>query len=373
MATFLKNATISVIATLLAWAGLNELSDIASLAPEEYAVDFRFSDFYNLVADNRAVSIAEQRVAVVAVDGLTRDGIASALMAVNDAHPAAVGIDIAFWETTDSLDAALHAIGDRLVLPVEMIDASHDGTAREVEALYDIPGTYGAINVEGTSANSLVRHFWPRYFVGGDTVPSFAAALVSLVDPKSVERLYSRKSVSESIYYPSTTYAVISHDDLPGSADLIRDNIVIVGKLQDPLDHHKTPVDANMPGALIHASTVATILSGNYLYESPRYILWLIGTMLCLAMLSVKSALPASLDNLGLRVVQLLIMIAILLAGSHAFVRWNIVIDFVPPLVTISLGMAVCDVIEGLSHLYPSAARLMRKTINVLKLKLQHQ
>lgn len=369
----LKATAISVIATLLAWAGISEFSEIASLAPEEYTVDFRFSDFYNIVANDRPVSTAEQRVVVVSVDSLTRNGIASVLIDIHAARPAAIGLDIAFWETTDSLDEALDAIGGRLVLPVNVVDADPDGIGQAIELLYDRPARLGAVNIEGSSTSDLVRHFWPRYAVTGDTIQSMAVALASIVEPDAVERLYRRGTASESIYYPSTSILILSHSDVPYCHDLLAGNIVIVGKLLDPLDCHKTPVDAAMPGALIHAYATTTILSDNYLTEPPQYVTWLIALGLSFAMLLFRATLPSALDNLVMRVIQTGLLIGIILAGCQAFVRWNIVIDFVPPLAAVALGMAVSDILDGLSFIVPYMLRRMRRLVQTLRHTIKPQ
>ncbi|MDE5881691.1 MAG: hypothetical protein K2H60_08160, partial [Muribaculaceae bacterium] len=62
----------------------------------EKAADFRFSDFYTLVANHRAEASYEKDIAIVPVDGCTRSQIAEAISNIDFCAPAAVGLDIFF-------------------------------------------------------------------------------------------------------------------------------------------------------------------------------------------------------------------------------------------------------------------------------------
>ena len=67
-----KSVVITVATLLFSHVLVYDLMSVSFFSPMEKASDFRFSDFYTIVADDRAVSTLDDDIVIVPVDGLTR-------------------------------------------------------------------------------------------------------------------------------------------------------------------------------------------------------------------------------------------------------------------------------------------------------------
>lgn len=118
---WVKAIVITVMTLAFSHVALYDLTSVSFFSPMEKAADFRFSDFYTLVADRRAVAEYENAIAIVPVDGCDRSRMAQALADIDFCGPAAVGLDIFFAPLRgggeDPLAEAL-ADCDNLVMPV---------------------------------------------------------------------------------------------------------------------------------------------------------------------------------------------------------------------------------------------------------------
>ncbi|MDE5871884.1 MAG: hypothetical protein K2H22_08075, partial [Muribaculaceae bacterium] len=69
---WVKAIVITVMTLAFSRIALYDLSSVSFFSPMEKAADFRFSDFYTLVADRRAVAEYEDNIVIVPVDGCDR-------------------------------------------------------------------------------------------------------------------------------------------------------------------------------------------------------------------------------------------------------------------------------------------------------------
>lgn len=118
---WLRGIVVTLLAFLISWIAVYDLMSVSFFSPMEKAADFRFSDFYTLVANDRAVKTLHPSIVIIAVDGCNRREIAATLDDINYCMPAATGLDIAFSEPRDTLDDPLaEAIASfpGIILPV---------------------------------------------------------------------------------------------------------------------------------------------------------------------------------------------------------------------------------------------------------------
>ena len=91
-----KATVITLLTLLFSHVAVYDLTSVSFFSPMEKASDFRFSDFYTLVANKRPVKELDDNIVIVALDGCDRAEMARAIDAIDYCGPAAVGLDIVF-------------------------------------------------------------------------------------------------------------------------------------------------------------------------------------------------------------------------------------------------------------------------------------
>lgn len=357
--TWLRGIVITGIAMGISWLVVCDLTSVSFLMPMEKAVDFRFSDFYTMVANDRAVATLDSSIVIVAVDGCNRREIAAAIDDVDFCEPKAVGLDISFSPPRDLDDDPLaHSIAEcsNLVLPVVAQSVGEDEDLYEVCHLsyYDdfAPNAkFAAVNIEGEmEARSTVRDFrWRFGLTDGGYLLSLPCALVEMTDSEAAQRLYSRSCDSEEILFASRRFEVIYPDEILDVPEKIAGKIVIVGKINDVADMHSSPLANMTPGVMIHAHTAATMLGGRFVKRLTHLEDWLLSAMLCymvvFANLLIGEKVLGPFLVRGLQVVLLYLMVVV---GSACYVLLGIDLDFTNAMLMTSLGVVACELFHGL-------------------------
>ena len=371
----IKSVVITVMTLLFSHLVVYDLMSVSFFSPMEKASDFKFSDFYTIVADDRAVSALDEDIVLVPVDGCTRKEMARVIDDIDFSEPAAVGLDIAFAAPSDPDDDPLaEALAScaRLVMPVRIDHDGGEAHLRHMSYYDDIvapDGGFAAVNIQGDlKERSTVRNFTRSFPTEEGEVPAFATALVAIAKPEAAEKLKARDSKEEYIRFASRKFETVEPDEIIGKPDLIKGKIVIVGKMQNAGDLHVTPLDNFMPGMLIHAHTAATILSGDYIrtltkpesYAAAAVVSFII---VWLNMLLIESPV----GPMVVRLVQVLLLYLMIVGGTMAYVRHSLDMNFSFAILSASLGVAACDVYIGLFNkngLCDRIAGLFRKTNN---------
>lgn len=344
------------MALLFSHVVIYDLMSVSFFSPMEKAADFQFSDFYTLVANDRAIRTLDSNIVIVPVDGCNRREMARAIDDIDYCAPAAVGLDIAFSAPSEpaddplaqSLSACAH-----LVMPVI---ASEDGTGYTIDhvSYYDSvvqpSGGFAAVNIQGEhDARATVREFAKHFPTSDGALRSMPAALAAIAHPEAARRLEARNHDDEAICYISREFETIRPDEIIDNADRIEGKIVLVGKLQDAADLHTTPLDNFTPGLLIHAYTTATILSGDFIRRLTTVETYALAGMLCYLVVWLNLLLSATpLGSFAVRGIQMLLLYIMILSGTAAYIRFNIDLNFAYGMLTTSLGVATCDVFDGL-------------------------
>lgn len=353
---FWKSIIITISTLLFSHVVVYDLMSVSFFSPMEKAADFQFSDFYTIVADDRAVSIHDDDIVIVPLDGYTRKEMAKVIDDIDFCDPAAVGLDIAFAPPSTPDDDPLAeslASCSRLVMPLRI---SGDSVASHVEHLsyYDSlvnpEGGFAAVNIQGDAGKrSTVREFSAFFETEEGEIPSLAASLVAIVKPDAFQKLKARDGNEESINFASRQFDLVEPEEILENPELVKGKIVLLGKMKNAGDLHVTPLDNFTPGLLIHAYTTATILSGDYTRKLTPFESYAIAAIACLIVVLFNMWLiHTPTGPVLVRVVQVAILYLMIVGGTMAYINYNIDLNFSFAIMSTSLGVAAGDVYIGL-------------------------
>lgn len=349
-----KATVVTLMALLFSHVVIYDLMSVSFFSPMEKTSDFRFSDFYTIVANERAEKELDSDVVLVGVDGCDRREMARVIDDIDYCAPAAVGLDIAFSLPPDSDDDPLAealAACNNLVMPVMADDEGRIVHVSHYDSIVVPSAGFAAVNIQGTrDALATVREFTKGFVAdGGETIPALPVALVGLANPEAVAALERRKHSVEAISYVSREFETLRPDEILDNEEVIRGRIVLVGKLHDAGDLHVTPTDNFTPGLLIHAYTIATILSGDYTRRLTPYETYLLAGVLTMLLVWLNMWLDRTpLRAIWVRLMQLALLYLMIVMGTIAFIRFNVDLNFAYPMLAISLGVAMCDIYDGI-------------------------
>lgn len=332
--------------------------------------DFTITDFYNIVADSRAVSRLDDNIVIVNIDNSNRDEIADIISVATLAGAKAIGLDVMFEDQREGDGPLLQAISDApvIVQPLAMRQTSDADSfaVRGASYFYTVPGAteshYAAASMPSRYERSVVREmrtFFPSD--SGTAIPSFAVALAEAAAPQAAEQLKARGNRFEMINYHSRRFCTIEPEELLDRADELSDRIVLIGALNETSDQHQTPVNYSMPGVMIHAHSLATILDGAYMKALPKSANMLIGFILCFIIVLTHISLSNGIKGLIIRILQVLMVWFAVQIGYWFFIRQSIIIDFSYSLLMLAFGLFACDIWNGMITIGTSAVEQLRR------------
>lgn len=323
--------------------------------------DFTITDFYNHVADSRAVRTLDRDIVILDIGDCDREEIAQLLELVSYASPRAVGVDILFEEPHDNdslLISSLQALPN-LVMAADAESAANGRFRLGLQSFMvdSLPNyTPGIINFPSTNKDITIREFQAVFPTATDSLESFALALARLTDDNSLGELRSRGNSQEVINFCSRSFTVIRPDELYDRAEELTDKVVLVGSLNQGEDMHITPVRSAMSGIEIHAYALATILNHSYFMKVNRFWNWVIAISSCLFVLTFSMFIPLKVKGLTMRIFQLLILYLTIRYGYELFISYNIIVNFSYSLLMITFGLLASDFWLGTEHIIRSVA-----------------
>ena len=356
----IKAAIVTILGFLIAITSLHRLLNLLDFTKSSDGADFQMSDVYNRVADSRSVRTLSRDVVIVPLDGYGRQEIANIIGIVNSLNPKAIGLDIMFIEEYESDEILISEIEgcDKLILPLAL---DEDNGNCSGSYFYDTinHNHFGVVNLEAFSGNERVRTYRPEYRWNEMTINSFAVEIASVASPESYQKISSQAKSSGTISYPSVEFPIVEISDLmlepEGYRTMIENKIVLLGDLQNTSDYHLTPVSNGMPGILIHAHIVDTIVSGKQVKAMARWICWLIAILLCYVFVCIKLFICERSDDIGqlvIRVLQIMFLYLFFIIGCNTFINHMLYVDFSPTLLMITIALFICDVWEGCVSLF---------------------
>ena len=368
----LKACGVTLLAFLLSMTLMAPFStSVSALFSTPEKNDFTITDFYNIVADSRAVSHLDDNIVIVNIDRSDRNEISDIISVATLAGARAIGLDVMFEDEREGDEPLLEAIRQApiIIQPLAMKQTSRADTfaVRAASYFYTVPGApeshYAAASMPSRYERSMVREM--RTFFPADSataIPSFAVALARVADPEAAERLEARGNDLEMINYHSRRFRTIEPEELLDRADELNGRVVLIGALNEIGDLHQTPVNSSMPGVMIHAHSLATILDGAYMKAFPKSANMLIGCILCFIIVLTHVSLSFGIKGLIIRIMQVIFVWLAVQIGYWFFVEHGVIIDFSYSLLMLAFGLFACDVWNGVITIGTSAVNRLRAT-----------
>lgn len=359
---------IIVLTFLLSRFIVYDFSSISYFAPMEKTSDFTISDFYQIVADSRDLRQLEEDIVIVSIDSCNRQEIGSLLEQIDFCAPAAIGLDV-FFEHSMPGDSALIDIltsCENLVMPCS-VEARTDGRGYAIHKAsfsncQELRSRCASVNLAGNDRHSVIREFRPFFPSETDSIPHFATALLKLARPQCYESLKQRGNELENIYYPGRDFSILQPHEVLEHPEELEGRIVLVGSIHERWDSYSTPVSAQMPGVLIHAHSIATVLEEEYIHYVADPWVWCIAIVLCILVLSIKDwCNDSKYEGLITRVAQLLILYLIVVVGYGCFKQFSLCVDFTIPLLMVGLGQLALDLWVGGAELIRTMKKKLTK------------
>lgn len=360
----LRIAAHTISLTLLTWVVCSWLFfDLASLdtfAPITQQSDFQIADIYTRIANRRQVRQLSRNVAVVTTDDCNRIEIAELLQQLATYKPQAIGLDIVFPFTTENDSLLLRVLSStpNLIVPIRITDMKID-SCHFFKDLCSVQ--YGAINLCAQSPRSVVREFYPFLVSGNDTIPYFATELSRLVNPTAYQHLLERHLEREPIAYASIEVPCLSGRELLDnkiSQDrinwLLTHSVILLGDTSIQSDHYNTPLGKAVPGVILHAYALHTILSEQFIDTTSNSANWLFAILFCLLFSLINILSNFYLDRINglvIRLVQISMLFSLIIIGTGLFIHQHISTDFSPSLLMIGLNALALDIWLGLCKL----------------------
>lgn len=336
-----------------------DISSISYFKPMDKPKEVAITDFYQIVANKTNIKVLNQDIVIIAIDSCGRKEIAHLLEVIDFCNPAAVGLDVLFNYPSADDSLLIEAIEGcaNLVLPCSVIydTQSKNCTGYNGSFFYNqlvSQKEYGAVNLAGNDMQSLIREFRPFHLCNGDTIKSFASALVEIANQESFNNLRERKNDVETINFTDNEYAVYMPDEVLEFSNELEGKVVLIGSINEPWDFHVTPVSTQMPGIMIHAHSIATILGNTFIKELNGWIIWFLAVVLSTAMLLIKEKLDnIKFESFIMRIIQILMLYIIIVTGYWIFSRCQLSIDFAIPLMMVGLIFMARDIWVGCESL----------------------
>jgi len=375
----IRASVVTLLSLLLLTISIGGVSVLSLFSPLEGHADFQLSDLYVKVADKSPVSQCSDEIVVLATDGCSRMDIVRLVEAVESFSPAMIGVDINFQYPSED-DSYMLSVFENcrsLVLPL-VLSSTLNSDAFSIESQNNSFLTtllncdsFSVVNMERHGAFGIVRTFRPFYNVDGTMFPSFPVKLAESIDSTRTKEFQKRNLKSEYISYHSRTFVTLYYEDIFSSneelsaevAGMIEGKIIIMGDLHNSKDFFPVPHKEALPGVLIHAHCVDTILSGNHIDVVPLWMNVLLSVLLCFVFSYMFIRLEIRLDvgvDFFIRVLQILLMFILYWVGCVFFVH-GYYVDVSLVLLMLVTSTLSKDICVGIEQIYFSCKKRFNK------------
>ncbi len=369
--------TIIVLASMWGIGQVPLFKNLEVLNPiAEATQDFDMTDvvFSKLRLDPKG----DDRITLVNIGELGREGIAILLDSIQQYQPKVIGIDVFFRSELDPvIDSMFEATCARiknLVFVTQLAKPNEKASFDSLETSNERfvkHGHGGFANLTTEGAGNQTGFYTCRSFIPQATVKdagiqySFGLKIAELYDAQAAKKLLDRKQTFEDINFrgninveqvnlgevegkQGSVFTAVDFDDIfEGRFDgqgVFKGRIVILGYLGSQLgqisfdDKFYTPLNDNyvdkrtpdMYGVVIHANIVSMILDANYINQaSPwlEYSLMLLITLLSAALFSFFFRKVGYWYDALTILCQLILSTLIVAIGLYAFVTYNLKIS----------------------------------------------
>lgn len=327
----LRIPCIVAIAFVATWFLVYDVSQISYFAPADKTADFETSDFYQLVQQSRPVKKLCEDVVIVPIDGLSRGEIASVIDEVGAWQPAVIGVDLLWNYPQPEVDSYLVDVLSQLPCRVIVPDTA-SYIYSDAEGIVE-----GDVTLSGN--NKTIRN------LPGARSFAFVAA-------KTLDAELTASDSNKLIRFGTYDFNIVPPDAIDEFGDEFRDRIVLIGTIYDESDMHSTSVSGSIPGLMIHAESIATMLDSRQITSSPAWLDWIISIIVCslFVWLSLKSKVWRGGD-LIMRLCQFAFLVSIIFFGTTIFLAFDFSINFSRPLLMVASSALAVDLWLGAEQL----------------------
>ena len=286
-------------------------------------------------------------IVIVDVAGVNDcDSLAKYIKMIWSAYPKVIGLDIHFDRLCDCSDTNLVQV---LSTTPNLVTINHlTGSIKWnkfQEKQKSFSECYNPVNsgfsnlVEDKGYSAIYRKFTDYMFLDQDTVvKSFVSVIAQIAMPDKYKTLIQRTDTTEYINYTNEKIFVINTDSLSEKLYLLKDEIVLIGDLDDYKDKLATPINPQMSGVEIHAYILSTIQTGNYIKQMSERNSWILAFFIIILMAAFKYWINKNeWRSLFMPLFQLTIILLGIFVGYWSFIEFHYYI----PVIHILIGMAI--------------------------------
>ena len=321
--------------------------------------DYSITDFYNYVANNRALSYLDDNIVIVNIDRSDRYEIAEILNLLTLLGPKGVGLDVTFEDVREGDSVLLDAIFStpNIVQPISLQPIAGTDSFYVESASYffdpEHPEGFSGSGLPSKYHNSMVREMKTNFPTRGvGNVPSFAVALAEIADPDAVVRLNERGKDLEVISFYSRRFRIYEPYEIVDNADEFTGRLVFIGAMSERGDLHPTPIETLTPGVVIHAHAAAAILGGRYLNTINNWLELALSALLCYGIVLLNVSCRKKGRPFWMRLIQVGCVIILVFGGYYLFINHYISVNVTAGLLMITFGLFASDIYLGIEGIF---------------------
>ncbi|MEO9483494.1 MAG: CHASE2 domain-containing protein [Ekhidna sp.] len=335
--------------------------------------------------------IADDRIVVVNIGNLPREGIARQIEIISQYEPAVIGLDVMLdipmkWEEDSALTRVLSetpniVVGEKLINYNE--ESAEFETTIKPEEHITKEAMLGYVNLITNARTQedlkMCREFTPSEIVGGNTRYAFPVRLAYAYDSAMTQKFLDRNNDIETInfkgnimsfsaaQYGMKYFALDVYDifDENFTADLFKDKIVIMcfmgkylGDTETTEDFYFTPMNEkyvgkaknDMFGGVIHANIVSQILDDDPIDHMSHKTEIMLAVLFCLFNVFlfkiVYAAMPKWYDGIT-KIFQLFEVLLLSYLMVQLLLSYDYKADFTLAIIVIALSGDSLEVYHG--------------------------
>lgn len=280
-ALFTRFGNVSVIISLLPGASSLPKSSAGSV------YDYYCLRTYSELGED------DSDVLIVNISNYPREVIGKAISRIDEAGAKVIGLD-AVYEQEQPGDSA------NIIAPLCSVENVVIGISLErLSGKRDWNTPKGSYFAEDNSLDEAITNMYKEgraigttYSVSGRQYPFFAWAVAQKYDPTLNEDLVKGQYINYGDYYydpehkPYDALRLIGDDEdyFEDFKEAAQGKIVLLGVISKNEDRHYLPSGDYVPGVLIHAYAVSSMIHRNYVKNLPVWLLWSLSALLCFLM-----------------------------------------------------------------------------------------
>lgn len=339
-----------------------DLTSLELFAPIDKRVDFQVSDIYNVVEEKKQEREVSPYVIVINIDSCDRDGVLDVIEAVDKLEPKAIGVDVYFsvrgGDTARLINTLMNTKNLVRAVKIERDSDKIHYQQPKLSFFDETKGTahYGYINLNIDCMWNVIRAFRPCvYTIEGKMIPSMALELAMIADSTKAMKALERDSLPQIIDFTGNCIKVFSPYELKDetNAARIKDNVVLIGALNDNKDIYLTPLESPTPGVMVHAYILHTILDESYIETRPESVNWLIaigiGLLLVLVLLFANEYEPMKYFlNFTIRILLFVFMYMLVRRGCEVYANTHVYADYTKAILMLGLSTLAFDIVYAI-------------------------